>query len=449
MSLDLIQNSFDDIQKQARKDQVQVELLIAGGEHLKLGYQRKKLEKYEATQTQMAGFRVVNGSNCGYAYTEDLRPEGLKRAYGEALANSKLIHKKGGNLELSRPKLTRDIQHLANPLNGSIEKMHELARGLEERALTRDSRIASVPYSGLTQAESWIKVLNSNGVNLEFRQSYYMGYSYPLAQEGEKRKCDGDFVFSRSFDQFAIEGAVDRAVDHVLKLLKAQPLKTGRYAVILSRNVVENFMSMLVGSFSARNLEEGNSLLADKVGQKIGSSKFSLIDDPFSEHGLSVRPFDSEGSPSQVTRLFDKGVFLNFLTDLEYSRKMNFPHTASAARSPSSAMGIGVSNLVVEKGQQTLNSLMSLAPEIVYLTNIDGGLHAGYKETTGDFSLPAQGFLVRNGEIQSAVDQFVISGNILELIARIEAVGDADNQPGSGVQSPDLFISELSFAGAH
>lgn len=447
MNLETLQENFGEIQAQARKAGVEVELRVSGSERLKLGYQQRKLDKYEVTQSQMADIRVLNGANCGYAYTENLSRESLKRAFEDALANSKMIKKTGPELELAKPQPVEGFEDLKTFTEAPIDQLMGLAKTLEERALDQDSRINSVPYSGLVQSESWVHLLNSNGVNLEFRDGYFSGYSYPLAIEGEKRKCDGDFIFSRSFEGFDVKETVDQAVESVLKLLKAQPLKTGRYPVVLSRDVVGDFMSMLIDSLSAKSLEKGRSFLAGKLGQKVGSACFSLQDDPFSRRGPGLRPFDAEGSASQITALFDQGVFQNFLTNLEYAKKMNLPHTASAARAPGSVMGIGVSNLVVGKGKASQKDLLAMAPELVFLTNIDGGLHAGFNDSTGDFSLPAQGFWVVGGEIQSAVDQFVVSGNILDLVARVEAAGDTDNQPGSSVQAPDLFVSELSFAG--
>lgn len=447
MSLETLRNSFDDLQARACENGVQVELMITGRESLKLGYQKRQLDKYEAAQTQKADFRVLKGANCGYASTENLSPEGLKRAFDEALANSKIINKQGPELELAGPQKIQKLESSVAYAEAPVHQLMDLTRELEERALDQDSRVNSVPYSGLVQSEGWVCLLNSKGVDVEFRQGSFHGYSYPLAIEGEKRKCDGDFTFSRNFQGLDVEGAVDRAVQKVLKLLKAQPLKTGKYPVVLSRHVVGDFMSMLMDSLSAKSLEKGNSFLSGKLGQKVGSSHFSLKDDPFSERGVGSRPFDAEGSASQITSLFQQGQFQSFLTNLEYAKKMNLPHTASAARAPGSVLGIGVSNLVVEKGTASFDSLLKMAPELIYLTNIDGGLHAGFNDSTGDFSLPAQGFWVRHGEIQNAVDQFVVSGNILDLIARVEAAGDTDNPVGSGVQAPDLFVSELSFAG--
>jgi PmbA protein len=45
--MDAIKESFNKIVSQAKNDGVRVELLIAGGENLSIGFQKKKLESFE------------------------------------------------------------------------------------------------------------------------------------------------------------------------------------------------------------------------------------------------------------------------------------------------------------------------------------------------------------------------------------------------------------------
>jgi PmbA protein len=205
---------------------------------------------------------------------------------------------------------------------------------------------------------------------------------------------------------------------------------------------------MISSYFSAKEVHEGKSLFEGKLGQQIASEKFELIDDPFEMKGTGVRPFDDEGAPSKKTDLIERGTLKNFLTNLEFASRMKLPHTSHAARGPSSSMDISPTNLVVQKGTKSLNELLSSSAKVVYLTNFSGGLHAGFKESTGDFSMPAEGFLYENGESVGPIDQFVMSGNVLDLLLEIVDLGDEYNEPGSSMICPDVLIKSLSFAGA-
>lgn len=446
--MDTIKSSFQKIVEQAKRDGVQVELLISGGENLRLGYQKRQLEKFESTQSQMAGFRVILGGAQGYAYTENLAEDSLLRTYKDALENAKTVQTDDVKaIPLAKPQAIPSMSHLYREENVSMDKKKEVARILEEACLDADSRIQSVPYVGFNESVSFYRVLNSEGLDHEFRQSFYSGYSAPIAKDDSGTKTDSESFVVRQFADIDAKATALASVKNAVSRLGASKLKTGKYPVVFDRDEFTTFMTMIEEYFSAKLVHENRSLFAGKLGQKIANEKFSLIDDPLNERGGGVRPFDSEGAPSQKTVLFEKGVLKNYLTNLEYATKMNLPHTAHAARGPSSPMEISASNLVMEKGTASLDKLLQTHNKVVYITKFTGALHSGFKEATGDFSLPAEGFLYENGKLVGAVDQFVVSGNVLDLLNSIEDLGNEYGKPGSSIMTPDVLVKELSFAG--
>jgi PmbA protein len=259
---------------------------------------------------------------------------------------------------------------------------------------------------------------------------------------------DGEGFFVRSFKEINVEDVARKGIDKVVSRLGAQKLKTGNYAVVIDKDQFPMILTMISGYLSAKSVHEKISLLQGKKDHKVASEKFVLHDDPFELRGAAVRPFDAEGAPSQKTVLFENGVLKNYLTNLEYSQKMNLPHTSHAARGPSSSMDIAPTNLIVQKGNKSLSDLLASHKQVVHLTKFAGGLHAGFKESTGDFSMPAEGFLYENGKKVGPVDQFVMSGNVLDLLLKIEDLGNEYNKPGSSYICPDVLVSQLSVAGA-
>ncbi|MDG0818031.1 TldD/PmbA family protein [Bdellovibrio svalbardensis] len=446
--MDAIKENFQKIVSEAQRDGAKVEMLISGGESLKLGFQQKKLEKFESTQSQMAGLRVILGANQGYAYTENLSLEALLRTYNDALNNAKTVQSEDAvEVPLVKPQVIPSL-NLFNPEEIPMDKKMEVARSLEECCLNADARIQSVPYCGFNESISFRRVLNSEGLDQEFKQNYYTGYAYPLAKEGESSKMDGEGFFARSFKDIDAKEVAEEGVRKSISRLGAQKLKTGNYAVVIDREQFTTILTMISGYLSAKEVHENKSLLKGKLGQKIASEKFQLIDDALNVRGTSVRPFDSEGAPSQTTVLFENGVLKNYLTNLEYAKKMNLPHTAHAARSPASAMDIGPTNMIVAKGDKTLPELLSKYDKVVHLMEFSGALHSGFKESTGDFSMPAEGFLYENGKCMGPVDQFVMSGNVLDLLRDIDELGNEYNKEGNSLIAPDVLVKSLSFAGA-
>ncbi|KYG61457.1 peptidase [Bdellovibrio bacteriovorus] len=446
--MDAIKENFQKIVSEAKKDGVRVELLIAGGENISIGYQKRKLDSFESTQSQVAGFRVIDGANQGYAYTENLSDESLLRAYKEAFNNAKTVESKT-KFEIPLTKPGQKIQAL--DVNSAedipMDEKLAVAQKLEEYCLDADKRIQAVPYSGFDQSTSFKRILNSEGLDQEFKQSYYTGYSYALAKDGESSKMDGEGFFARRFKDIDVKEVTQTSVEKAISRLGAVKPETGHFPVVIDRTQFPMVIAMFRAYLSAQEVDEGKSLFEGKLGQKVASDKFTLIDDPFETRGSAVRPFDDEGSPTQKTVLFENGVLKNFLTNIEYSKKMNLPHTSSAARSPASPMGIGATNLVVAKGTKSLEDLLKKYPKVIHMTEFSGGLHAGYKDTTGDISMPAEGFLYENGKKVAAIDQFVMSGNVLDLLRDIEELSNEYNREGSSTICPDVLVKSMSFAG--
>lgn len=453
--MDSIKQTFEKMKAKAQEKGAQVELLLTGGDSLKLGFQKRQLEKFESTTSAVAGVRVLKNGSQGVSYTENLSEDSLMRTFQDAIENVETLtagaHAAESQLKMWKPKGAIDLAAFATLYNDEEIDMSEKKKKaslFESGALDADSRVQSVPYNGFTESVSWKRILNSEGVDLEFKQKYWSGYSYLLAKQGEHSKMRGDGIVGRRFADVDPIIATKRAVEKAISSLGAVKLETGTYPVIIDRDAMPIFVQMLIDYLSAKSVFEKTSLLDGKLGQKVAADSFELIDDPHDLKGLGVRPFDDEGAPTQKTTLISQGVLKSFLTNSEYAEKMSLPHTASAIRSPQSKMDIGPSTLKIAKGSASLQEMLNRYPKVLRVTYVAGGLHAGFKESTGDFSMPVEGFYYENGKLVKPVDQIVVSGNILQLLQDIELIGSEWSEQGESIYSPDLLVKALSVAGA-
>ena len=65
---------------------------------------------------------------------------------------------------------------------------------------------------------------------------------------------------------------------------------------------------------------------------------------------------------------------------------------------------------------------------------------------TGDFSVGATGFWIESGKKAFPVREITISGNILDLMKDVDAVGN-DLRFSGRIGSPSLRVKELSIGG--
>lgn len=70
----------------------------------------------------------------------------------------------------------------------------------------------------------------------------------------------------------------------------------------------------------------------------------------------------------------------------------------------------------------------------------------GVNYLTGDYSRGAFGYWVENGEIQHAVEEITIAGNLADMFRQIVAVG-ADSLCRGSKTSGSILIEQMSIAG--
>ena len=79
------------------------------------------------------------------------------------------------------------------------------------------------------------------------------------------------------------------------------------------------------------------------------------------------------------------------------------------------------------------------------------GLHSGTDSISGDFSLAAEGFLIKDGSIEGAIEQITVAGNFYELLKNIKCTADdiyysLPSSNGS-VCTPSVFAGMMDIAG--
>ncbi|MCE3010681.1 MAG: TldD/PmbA family protein [Proteobacteria bacterium] len=443
-----LEETFDHLRQVATNHQAQVEVSVQQRESLSLSFQLQKLKKYGSDRTQLATVRVLCGGSLGQSTTEDLSESALQQCFEDALAAAKLLDQRDLNNSLSvglqaPPKI--DQLYTGDFKKIEISEKMKLAQELESLALGYNQKISNVPHSGYSEFFSEYTLFSANGEKVTYVSSGASAYTMALAKSGDVSKDGYKSVFRRDPRQINVNKLVTESCELALKMLDAKPLETGKYPILVMNEAAADLVSVLVSHLSAKAVDEKNSLLKDKLGEKIAPNFFEVIDDPFRADLMGCRPFDAEGTGSQRTVLIAGGKPQCFLTNRYYSKKMSIPNTGHAVLS-SGEISVSPTNLIVSPQTNTREELLVKYPRVLFLTDI-GAIGSGLNQRTGDFSLPASGFLYSRGEAPKAVDQFVISGNLLELFQQLEGLSNKVNDDGNSVQCPDLLFKEISVAG--
>jgi PmbA protein len=145
--------------------------------------------------------------------------------------------------------------------------------------------------------------------------------------------------------------------------------------------------------------------------------------------------------------LIADGVLENFLHNSYTARRAGSRSTGSALRSARSLPGVGAQVLVLEPGTRSFEELIGSIDHGL-LVNSFAGLHSGVNPTSGDFSVGADGLLIRNGELAGPVREITLASTIQRMLSDLAEVGgDGEWLPG-GDYLASLVVPDVSMSGA-
>lgn len=193
-----------------------------------------------------------------------------------------------------------------------------------------------------------------------------------------------------------------------------RPGEPGKYMALLGPMIFADFVNQAGILSSAFLVDAGQSFLVDKIGEKVASERFTLVDDPTLSGSIGARAFDDEGAPTRRNVIIDGGVLRTYLHNSITAKKFGVETTGNA--------GIIVPrpwNLIVEPGSKSFEDLISEVDDGIYVTNDWYLRYQNYR--TGDFStLPRDGmFRVKRGEMISSIRGLRISDNMLRILQNI------------------------------
>ena len=425
----------------ARELNVDLEVLGTSQRRLSVAARDGKPSDISLASSGGIGLRVIKDGRTGYAYSEELTPDALGWALDEAIGNAELQEP---GLKASLPQGSALGQHdlLDEGLSAPLEDKKDSAIALERR-ISADDRVQALQGARYSETQSELELGSTRGVSGSYRSGIAMHTVGIVMRQGDSVKQGGSLDLHGGFHQLDPGRTAMEALDKVGRHLGARPLKTGRRRAILEPGVTATVLGLLQFALSGKNLAEGRSLLAGRLGEKVASELVTIVDDPDYPGGLGNRPFDDEGTIGKRLVLVERGVFRSFLHNSETAAQTGQANTGHAQRSYRSPLGVGASNLILEAGTGVELGSGVIVTDVM-------GVHAGANPISGDVSVQAMGLEIVDGE-QVPVDNFAISFSLLGLLQRIEQVGnDPDWHPGAGgiILAPSVALGDLSFAGS-
>ncbi len=391
------------------------------------------------TRSGKVSVRCVKNGKSGSASGDVSKESELEMLVCSAIANADAVSECDevplfeGSKEYASVQPRRDEIPSANQLKEKALRMQRLIYAQSDKIV--DGTQAAAMYG-----ESSSVFINSAGLNLSYDESLCYSYVYAAVKDGD----DAASGFSLELDGIKSEEEMVRsAVSEALGMLGGEATESGRYDIILDNYTAASLLAAFSSVFSAKSAYLKTTRLAGKEDTLVASEVLSIIDDPFHTEKLSKCPFDGEGVAVYRKSVIEKGVLKTLLYNRLYAKKMGKTTTGNAQ----SATAIGPRGLYIEGGEYTREQLLTVLNDGLYITELKG-LHAGINPQSGDFSLEAAGFVVKDGKKVRAVKNITVADNFFDFIKKAFAVADnVKFRVGSSVGAPDVMFKDIAVSG--
>lgn len=409
---------------------------------------RGEMDSYDSSEVSGVSFRGLYQGQMGYAFTEKIAEDSIAYLLESAKDNALVVEDEEMNEIFEGSPAYEEYRFDSEELRQvSAHDKIEWLKDLERKVLAYDERITGTNSCMIGSSDSGRVMVNSKGLSLADEHNSLYVYVSVVAKAGSEVKTGSCYKVTQDFSSLDADEIAQDACEEALSQLGAKSIPSRSYPIVLRHDVAAALLSTYASIFSAEQAQKGKSRLKDKVGERIAVQGFNLVDDPFRPDGLASRNFDGEGSASKKLQVIQNGRLESLLHNRKTAKKAGVESTGHAHKSSyKGAIGVAPTNFFVEPTETSFDNLVGGIGEGVLITDLSG-LHSGANTISGDFSLAAQGFYIKDGKIESAVNQMTIAGNFFDVLNSIEVIGaDLEFSPSGGgyIGSPSLLVRQLS-----
>ena len=404
-----------------------------------------EIDTYETSVEGGLGFRGLHNGKMGYAYTEKIEEASIPFLIESAIANADVLDEDDGTDIFEGSDSYNEHKFYSEELaNVPTAEKIELIKSIEKKVLAYDSRITTLNYCVLQEFNEARIMANNKGLSLNEKKNGILVFISAVVKEGDEMKTGMVFEMTRDYHSLDADRIAKEVAEEALSHLGEKSIPTKKYPVIMRHDAAASLLATFSAIFSAENTQKDQSLLKGKVGTEIASSVFTLIDDPFHVESITGSNFDGEGVATKKQTIVSNGTLETLLHNRKTAKKDGVETTGHAHKeSYKGTLSVAPINLYIAPGTKSKQELIESVEEGVLITSL-AGLHSGASTISGDFSVAATGFYIKDGKVASPVKQMTIAGNYYDYMKNVVETGsDLEFAPG-GYGSPSLLVKELS-----
>lgn len=382
------------------------------------------IEEMATSFSRRVGVRVLVNGSWGFTSTDDVSAidDALRSATTLAIGAHEKAPHASFPITLTGPT---DICHISkkekDPRDVPIEEKVQLLKDIEQHMKFSQIVSTNVYYS---ESEVHMLYTNSEGAECESKLTRCGFGITAVAKDGDLQMAsESQFGVCgyEIFDRYDALSLADEVATTAVQLLSAKMSPSGRLPVILDPKLAGVFIHEALGHAAEADLVlEGSSILKGEMGKQIASELISVHDDPtLPEFGYY--PFDDDGVLPARTTVIQNGILQSYLHSRETAARLG-GRPGNARTQGCGIPIVRMSNTFIEEGDASFDEMVEDIQKGIYLIGSKGGQT---NPSEGVFQFNAeQGRLIENGSLTTPLRNVSLSGNTLEILKNVVAVGN-------------------------
>ncbi len=409
-----------------------------------------EIEQLSSAASAGVGIRVVSAQRQGFAYAGTLDEEAIAETLAEARDNATFATP-DEHLGLARPDtvVPASLDLWDDSLSSlSTSAKVDMALELERRVRGGDPRVRQVDAADYGDMAAEAAIASSTGITATARRTICSLSVSAIAGDGLDSQTGVGFSAGRGPGDVDSEHAANDAIERATRMIGATKVKSGRCVVVLDSRVTSTLLSIISSALSGEAVTKGRSFFADRIGEVVACPLVTLVDDPTDARAFGASTHDAEGLACRRNVLIDTGILKGFVFDTTAARRAGTVSTASAVRGGyATTPGAGCRALLLSPGSLDAQEILAQVGEGFFVQSVTG-VHSGVNPVSGDFSVGAEGLMIRGGVLAEPVREGTIASTLQRMLQEIVHVGgDVEWLPGLAA-GQTLAVDGMVLSGA-
>jgi TldD protein len=379
------------------------------------------------------GVRVQRGDATGYAYTEDLTWESMKRAAETA---AQIATGTGGieAIDLARQELPCRYELPAISLDvPGVEKRALLERA-SAAAFAHDPHVIKVEASFVEEVREILLATSDGRMAHDVQPMIRFLVRVIAEQDGRRQEGSsggGGRMTLAYFEGRSPEWHAREAARQAVAMLDAREAPAGEMTVVLSPGDSGILLHEAVGhGLEADFNRKGTSNYAGQIGNDVASPLCTVVDDATLLQSRGTINVDDEGNEPQRTTLIEDGKLVGYMHDRLSSQHYKLPATGNGRRESFGSSPLPrMTNTILLAGPHDPEEIVKSVKRGVFAKKFGGGQ---VEISNGDFVFSlTESYLIEDGHVTAPLKGVNLIGNGPDVLRRVTMLGhDVETSDG-------------------